>query len=199
MSDHNDPENGDIDTGDGLPEDEFFLDDAEAPLDEDETSEAERIARLEEELALTKDRMLRLAADLENTRRRAEKEKTEATQYGISRFARDLLSVADNFQRALDAVPAGDQEFPAENLAGFVNGIRMTEKELISVFERNGVKRISPRGEKFDPHLHQAIAHVPGTNGEPEGHVVDVAQPGFVLGERVLRAAMVTVSSGPAS
>ncbi|NHK28020.1 nucleotide exchange factor GrpE [Parvularcula flava] len=202
MSDRNDLENDDLENEPGLLDDEdlgdeFGLGDPESMDlgDEDLTDEGSRAAQLEEELAATKDRMLRLAADLENTRRRAQKEKTEAAQYGISGFARDLLSVADNFQRALQSAPEEGAEVTAETMAGLINGIRMTEKELLSVFERNGVKRVFPEGEKFDPHLHQAIAHVPG-NGKPAGHVVDVAQPGFVLGERVLRAAMVTVSSG---
>lgn len=206
MSDRNDLENDDLENQPGLlddedlgegPGDEFGLGDPESMDlgDEDLTDEVSRAALLEEELAATKDRFLRLAADLENTRRRAQREKTEAAQYGISNFARDLLSVADNFQRALQSAPEEGTEVTAGTMAGLINGIRMTEKEMLSVFERHGVKRVFPEGEKFDPHLHQAIAQVPG-NGTPAGHVVDVAQPGFVLGERVLRAAMVTVSSG---
>lgn len=154
-----------------------------------------RIAELQAEVEQEKDRALRLAAELENTRRRADREKTEAAKYGISSFARDLLSVADNFARALELAPDDPSQMDAEGFKGLINGMRMTEKELMTVFERNGIQRISPAGEKFDPNIHQAIAQVPG-NGEPKDHVVDVAAPGFVIGDRVIRAAMVTVSTG---
>ncbi len=167
---------------------------AEEPSVEEITPE-QRVAQLESELELTKDRMLRLAADLENMRRRAQKEKNDAAQFGIKNFAHDLLSVADNFQRALETAPENVAEASSEAITGVLNGIRMTEKELLTVLERNGVQRVSPAGEPFDPNVHQAIAEVPG-NGEPKGHVVDVAQVGFTIGERVLRAAMVTVSTG---
>ncbi len=150
-----------------------------------------QILKLEEELNETKDRMLRLAAELENTRRRAEREKQEATKFGISAFARDMLAVADNFQRALAAAP----EEQDEALQSFINGIRLTEKEMMAALQRNKVERVDPAGDRFDPNLHQAIAEVPGT-GEPAGIIVDVVQPGFVIGERVLRPAMVTVSNG---
>ncbi len=154
-----------------------------------------RIAELQAEVEQEKDRGLRLAAELENTRRRADREKSEAAKYGISSFARDLLSVADNFSRALELAPENPADMDAEGFRGLINGLRMTEKELMTVFERNGIQRISPAGEKFDPNIHQAIAQVPG-NGEPRDHVVDVAAPGFVIGDRVIRAAMVTVSTG---
>lgn len=154
-----------------------------------------RIAELQAEIEQEKDRSLRLAAELENTRRRADREKTEAAKYGITSFARDLLSVADNFARALELAPEEPSQMDPEGFKGLINGLRMTEKELITVFERNGIQRISPAGEKFDPNVHQAIAQVPG-NGEPKDHVVDVAAPGFVIGDRVIRAAMVTVSTG---
>ena len=147
---------------------------------------------LQSENAELKDRLLRAVAEAENTRRRAEREKSEAAKYGIANFARDLLSVADNMARALDAAPEGGAD-PA--LKGLIDGIRMTERDLMSCFERHGIAQISPKGEKFDPNLHQAIAEVPGA-GEPTGVVVDVAQPGFKIGDRVLRAAMVTVSNG---
>ena len=154
-----------------------------------------RIAELQAEVEQEKDRALRLAAELENTRRRADREKSEAAKYGISSFARDLLSVADNFARALELAPENPADMDAEGFKGLINGMRMTEKELMTIFERNGIQRISPAGEKFDPNIHQAIAQVPG-NGEPKDHVVDVAAPGFVIGDRVIRAAMVTVSTG---
>ena len=147
------------------------------------------------ELNDLKERFLRLAAELENTRRRAEREKSDAGRYAIANFARDLLGVADNFERALHHAGGDDAPTSKEALSGIVSGLRMTEKELLSVLDRHGIKRVAPAGEKFDPNLHQAVAQVPNAS-IPSGHVVDVAQPGFTIGDRVLRAAMVTVSSG---
>jgi len=155
------------------------------------------IAALQDQVDQLNDRALRLAAELDNTRRRAEREKAEAAQYGIQKFARDLLGVADNFHRALQAAPPEGGEIDPASVPGLIVGVRMTEKELLSVFERHGVRRIEPKGEKFDPNLHQAIAEAPDPD-TPSGHVSDVAQPGFALGDRVLRAAMVVVSKGPA-
>lgn len=155
----------------------------------------ERIAELQADIDAQKEQLLRLAAELENTRRRADREKTDAAKYGITGFARDLLSVADNFSRALELAPEDPAEMTADGLKGLVNGMQMTEKELLTVFERHGVVRIVPKGERFDPNLHQAIAQVPG-NGEPKDTVVDVVAPGFMIGDRVIRAAMVTVSTG---
>ncbi len=175
-----------------LTEDDRAVADAiEAAAD----SEGEKSADQEQKISELNDRFLRLAAELENTRRRAEREKADAGRYAIANFARDLLGVTDNFERALQAAGGEDAPASAEVLSGIVSGLRMTEKELLSVLERHGVRRIFPAGEKFDPNLHQAVAQVPSAT-IPAGHVVDVAQPGFMIGDRVLRAAMVTVSSG---
>ncbi len=155
----------------------------------------------EQEISELNDRILRIAAELENTRRRAAREKVDAGRYAIAGFARDLLAVADNFDRALRAAGIDGDSLPegrSEAFMGLLSGIQMTEKELLSVLERHGVNRIDAAGEKFDPNLHQAVAQVPDAT-VPTGHVVDVAQPGFTIGERVLRAAMVTVSSGAAA
>jgi len=153
------------------------------------------LAEKDAQIAELNERFLRLAAELENTRRRAEREKTDAGKYAIKQLAGELVTVADNFDRALAAVPANQDEIGKEALDGLITGIRMTEKELLGILERYQVFRVFPKGERFDPNLHQAVAQVPG-NGIPSGHVVDVAQPGFVIGDRVLRAAMVTVSLG---
>ncbi len=154
-----------------------------------------------EEIAKMNDQLLRLAAELENTRRRSEREKADAGKYAIANFARDLIGVADNFERALRAAGVSGDQIPeghSDAFNGLVAGIQMTEKELLTTLQRHGVQKIEPAGDRFDPNLHQAVANVP--SGEiPKGHVVDVAQPGFTIGERVLRAAMVTVSSGGAS
>ena len=150
-----------------------------------------------EELAGLQDRVLRLTAELENTRRRSEREKIDAGKYAIANFARDLLSVADNFERALAAAPSpGDAS--EEALSSLLTGLRMTDSELSTVLQRHGVKKIDPKGEKFDPNLHQAVAQAP-SNDAPAGHVADVAQTGFTIGDRVLRAAMVVVSTGAAT
>lgn len=152
------------------------------------------LAEAQAEIDKLNDRVLRIAAELENTRRRAEREKADAGRYAISNFARDLIGVADNFERALRAADNG--ETGNDVVAGLVDGLRMTEKELLSVLDRHGVRRVAAEREKFDPNVHQAVAQIPHAE-IPAGHVVDVAQQGFTIGERVLRAAMVTVSSGP--
>ena len=155
---------------------------------------ADRLAIIEAENAELKDRLLRLAADLENTRKRSEREKIDAGKYAIANFARDLLSVADNFERALAAVPAQGEDMSPEAMESLVAGVRMTDTELLNALQRHGVKRLSPKGEKFDPNCHQAVAQAP--SDVPSGHVADVAQTGFMIGDRVLRAAMVVVSTG---
>jgi molecular chaperone GrpE len=158
---------------------------------ETETPDADAvIGGLQDEIQRLNDKTLRLAAELENTRRRAEREKIDAGKYAIANFARDLLSVADTFGRALAATPAVAEEA----VQIFVEGVRMTEKDLLAAFERHGVKRIEPKGEKFDPNLHMAVAQAPGS--APAGFVLDCAQPGYMIGDRVLRAAMVVVSTG---
>ncbi len=152
----------------------------------------EALAAAQAQIAELNDKVLRLAADLENTRRRAEREKDDASRYAIASFARDLIVVADNFERAFRAAENGGPEATA----ALIDGLKMTEKELLSVLERHGVRKVAAEQAKFDPNLHQAVAQVPHAE-IPSGHVVDVAQQGFTIGERVLRAAMVTVSSGP--
>lgn len=152
---------------------------------------------LRAEVAELNDRILRLAAEVENTRRRGEREKADAGRYAISNFARDLLTVADTFERALAAAPGKGEQATAETITSLLTGLKLTERELLSVLERNGVRRVYPKGEKFDPNLHQAVAQAPGS--APAGYVEEVAQPGFTIGDRVLRAAMVIVSTGPGS
>ncbi len=170
------------------------LAEAEAQAAEAAAEELKQPPTLEEENAALKDRLLRTMAELENTRRRAEKERAEASLYGITKFARDMLSVADNLRRAIDAVPAEVRETD-EAVQNLLNGVELTEKELLSGLEKNGVKPVNPKGEKFNAHFHQAMAEVPGT-GQPAGTVVDVVQTGYMIGERLLRPAMVTVAKG---
>jgi len=139
-----------------------------------------------------KEQVLRYAAEAENTKRRAEREANDARAYAIQKFARDLLGVADNFDRAMTAAPADHPDAPVKN---FVVGIEMTAKELLGAFERNGLKKIDPaKGEKFDPHKHQAMMEQPGTDVAPGG-VVQVLQPGYELLGRLVRPAMVVVAA----
>ncbi len=152
---------------------------------------------LRAEVSSLNDKILRLAAELENTRRRAEREKLDAGRYAIAAFARDLLTVVDAFERAIASAPNDKGSATIDSLFAIVEGVKLSEASMIAVLERHGVKRISPKGEKFDPNLHQAVAQAPGDVAA--GHVLDVAQPGFIIGDRVLRAAMVVVSTGPAA
>lgn len=171
------------------------------PENVDEGGDGESDGEASAKIAKLNDQLLRLAAELENTRRRGEREKREAGQYAIAGFARDLIGVADNFERAMQAAGVSGDDIPegrSDAFKSLVDGIQLVEKEMITALHRHGVKKVEPAGERFDPNLHQAVANVPSST-IPKGHVVDVAQPGFTIGERVLRAAMVTVSSGQPS
>jgi molecular chaperone GrpE len=140
-----------------------------------------------------KDQRLRALAELENVRRRAEREKQDASAYAVTRFARDMLQVADNFGRALAACPADKRETADPQVKAVIEGIEVTERQLLSTLEGHGVKIIDTSDGKFDPNLHQAVAEVPG-EGKPAGTIVHVVQTGFKIGERLLRPAMVTVA-----
>lgn len=151
------------------------------------------VAQLAAENAELKDRLLRALADTENLRKRAEREKAEATLYAASNFARDLLSVPDNLARALAAMPAEMRAKADEATKKLIEGIEVTERELLNTLQRHGIRRIDPRGEKFDPHFHQAMFELPAGEHAP-GTVVQVVQPGYAIGERCLRPAMVGVA-----
>ena len=154
-----------------------------------------RIATLEAENQALKDRVLRTMAEMENLRRRTEKEKADASLYGITKFARDMLNVADNLTRALDAVPQEARTGADEALKGLIEGVELTERDMMQQLERHGVKRISPKGEKFDPNFHQAMFEAPNP-ALPNNTVMEVIQDGYVIGERVLRPALVGVAKG---
>ncbi len=159
---------------------------------DDETPE-QAVERLSAEVEMWRDQALRAKAEAENTRRRAERELNDGKAYAISRFARDLLGVADNLQRALMAAPAEDADPMLKNYA---MGVELTEKELIAAFERNGVKRIHPlAGDKFDPNMHQAMSEQPAPEGVSPGAVAQTLQTGYELFGRVLRPAMVIVAA----
>jgi molecular chaperone GrpE len=155
-------------------------------------ADADTFEALRAETAALKEQVLRYAAEAENTRRRAERETNDARAYAIQKFARDLLGVADNLARALAAQPA-DAADPA--VKNFIVGVEMTEKELQTAFERNGLKKIDPaKGEKFDPHKHQAMMEQPNSE-VPPGAVIQVLQTGYELLGRLVRPAMVVVSA----
>ncbi|MBW0005694.1 MAG: nucleotide exchange factor GrpE [Hyphomicrobiales bacterium] len=154
----------------------------------------EAAAKLEQEKAELKDKLLRALAEMENLRRRTEKEVADTRAYAISAFARDILSVADNLRRALEAVPEEARKANGA-LSGLIEGVELTERELAKVLERHGVRKLDPAGEKFDPNLHQAMFEAPHDN-LVKGQVHTVVQPGYAIGERVLRPALVGVSSG---
>ena len=158
-----------------------------------ESAPAAPQAELETQLAEMRDKMLRAMAETENTRRRAEREKQDASQYAIARFARDMLSIADNFGRALAAAPKELLETADPQIKAVIDGVEVTERQLLATMERYGVKLIDTTDAKFDPNLHQAIAEVPG-EGKPPGSIVNVVQTGYMIGERLLRPAMVTVA-----
>jgi len=158
-------------------------------------AEADPIAVLEAEKADLKDKLLRLMADMENLRRRTAREITDARTYAVTNFARDMLNVADNVRRAIESVPEEDRSAAEGSFKGLIEGIDLTERDLLKNLERHGVKQLDPQGQKFDPNLHQAMFEIP--NAEvPNGTVLQVVQSGYVIGDRVLRPALVGVSRG---
>ena len=148
---------------------------------------------LKTENAELKDQRLRALAEMENVRRIAAREKSEASQYAVTKFARDMLGIADNFARALAACSAAVREAADPQIKAVLDGVEATDRQLISTLEQHGVKLIDTSDGKFDPNFHQAIAEVPG-NGKPPGSIVDVVQTGYRIGDRLLRPAMVTVA-----
>jgi molecular chaperone GrpE len=157
--------------------------------------EAGSVDALAKEAADARDRMLRTLAEMENLRKRTSREVTDARTYGITGFARDVLDIADNLQRALDAVPAEARDSADPGLKALIEGVELTERSLLNTLEKNGVKKFDPAGGKFDPNFQQAMFEVPDPS-VPAGTVVQVMQAGYMIGERVLRPALVGVSKG---
>lgn len=156
---------------------------------------AELVETLARESAENKDKLLRALAEMENLRRRTERQVADARDYSIASFARDVLAVADNMHRALTAI---GPELRASADAGFktlLEGVELTERELLKVLEKNGISRFEPQGEKFDPNVHQAMFELPDPS-VPAGTIAQVVQPGYMIGERVLRPALVGVAKG---
>ena len=174
------------------PEDESATDEANSA----EQPEDDQVASLMEEAADLKERLLRTMADMENLRKRSEREKAEATLYAATSFARDLLSVADSLDRALQSIPEEGRDTLDEATRNLLAGIEVTHKEFINVLSRHGIARIEPMGGKFDPHFHQAMFEVPDASSPP-GTVVQVMQAGYTIGERCLRPALVGVAKPP--
>ena len=168
---------------------------AETSASTDEAKIAALVEALSRESAENKDKLLRTLAEMENLRRRTDREVADARLYGISNFARDILAVADNMDRALAALDAELREKADAGLKALLDGVELTERELLKVLEKHGVKKFEPLGEKFDPNLHQAMFELPDPS-RPAGTVAQVIQPGYMIGERVLRPALVAVAKG---
>lgn len=162
---------------------------------EAEPSEEDVLMRLAAENEELKDRALRLAAEMENLRRRTQRDVADAKSYSIATFARDMLSVSDNLQRALEAIPEEAKKRGDAGFKALIDGVEMTERDMLGALERHGVRRLSPEGEKFDPNFHQAMFEVPNPE-VPANTVVQVVQTGYAIGDRVLRPAMVGVAKG---
>jgi molecular chaperone GrpE len=158
--------------------------------------EAGRIAALEAEVSDLKDRLLRTLAEMENLRRRTEREMADSKQYAVTSFARDMLTVSDNLRRAIAAVPADSRGVGDKALDALIEGVEVTERGLEQTLTKFGVRQIAPKGEKFNPALHQAMYEVPSDELAP-GTVAEVIQVGYVIGERVLRPAFVAVAKAP--
>ncbi len=163
-------------------------------------TEREKIAALVETLAREnaehKDRVLRTLAEMENLRKRTDREVSDMRQYGIASFARDVLAVADNMERALEALDAELRETANPGVKALLDGVELTERELLKVLDKHGVKKFEPqKGDKFDPNLHQAMYELPDPS-QPAGTVAQVVQPGYMIGERMLRPALVGVAKG---
>jgi molecular chaperone GrpE len=155
------------------------------------------VETLQKEAAEARDRMLRTLAEMENLRKRTAKEVADSKLYGVTGFARDVLDIADNLQRALDAVPAEARATADPGLIALIEGVELTERSLLSALEKHGVKKFDPSGQKFDPNFQQAMYEVPDAS-VPAGTVVQVMQAGYTIGDRVLRPALVGVAKGGA-
>ena len=147
------------------------------------------------ENAELRDRLLRTLAEMENLRKRTEREVADARTYGISSFARDILGVADNMHRALEALDAELRENANDSTKALLDGVELTERALMNALEKQGVKRFEPTGQKFDPNRHQAMFEKEDPS-VPSGTIVQVMQAGYVIGDRVLRPAMVAIAKG---
>lgn len=181
------------------PDAEIVEDGIETAATEDntaeQTNEPDPVELLKAENSDLRDKFLRLAAEMDNLRRRTDRDVKDAKSYSVAGFARDMLAVSDNLRRALEAIPEELKTNAEAGIAGLIEGVEMTERSMLSTLERHGVKKIDAEGEKFDPNFHQAMFEIPNTT-VPNNTVVQVVQAGFTIGERVLRPAMVGVAKG---
>ncbi|MBU99750.1 MAG: nucleotide exchange factor GrpE [Rhodospirillaceae bacterium] len=192
-------ENKDVKLDEGTVEEETSLEEAVELQNDDEGEVKESSSSLDEleaKILELKDQLLRTVADSENLRKRLEREKEQTRKFGIANFAKDLLSIADNLGRALDAAP-NNEDVKDQAIENLVLGIQMTEQELQKAFDNNNIRKIDPLGEKFDYNFHQAMFEVEETDQEP-GTVVQVLQPGYAIDDRILRPAMVGVAANKA-
>jgi molecular chaperone GrpE len=166
-----------------------------AEMPESPSAAPDPTAELAKEAAELKDRLLRTLAEMENLRRRTEREVADARVYGVTNFARDIVGVADSMERAMKALDDGLREKADDGVKALLDGVELTERELLKVLEKHGVTKLEPAGQKFDPNMHQAMFEMPDPS-VPAGMVTQVVQPGYKIGERVLRPAMVGVSKG---
>jgi molecular chaperone GrpE len=179
---------------DTKPSGPFVYPDTGDPTDAAST-EPDPVAALVKEAADLKDRLLRTLAEMENLRRRTEREIADSRQYAVASFARDLLGVSDNMSRALDVLSADLRDQADPVVKSHIEGVELTERELIKVMEKHGIRKFDPKGQKFDPNLHQAMLEIPDAS-VPAGTVVQVMQSGYMIGDRILRPAMVGVAKG---
>jgi len=165
----------------------------EAQLASDDAPQEQAPIDPADQMAELNDKLLRALAELENTRRRAERDRIDAQQYGMMRFGRDMLSVADNLGRALAALPEESRADLPKNVAALIEGVAATERDLLATFERHQISPITPLGEKFDPNFHEAMFEAPGT-GQAAGTIIEVIEAGYRIGDRLLRPARVGVA-----
>lgn len=192
-------ENKDVKLDEGTVEEETSLEETVELQNDDEgevNEPSSSVDELESKILELKDQLLRTVADSENLRKRLEREKEQTRKFGIANFAKDLLSIADNLGRALDAAP-NKEDVEDQAIENLVLGIQMTEQELQKAFDNNNIRKIDPLGEKFDYNFHQAMFEVEETDQEP-GIVVQVLQPGYAIDDRILRPAMVGVAANKA-
>ena len=163
---------------------------------EQEPEEETPLTEAEREISELKDKLLRSLADMENLRRRAQRDREEATKFGMTSFARDMLAVSDNLGRAIASLPEGDE--PASNeVTAFVEGVELTQRTLLNTLEQHGIEKIEPEGEKFDPQFHEAMFELPSADVDP-GTVVQVLESGYLIHGRLLRPARVAVAKAAA-
>lgn len=193
-------ENKPVPENDNAPEETLTKEQLEAAADAlldgdigEDAFEMDTYEELATENADLKDRVLRAMAETENLRKRGEREKAEATLYAATNFARDLLSVSDSMGKALEMMPDDARKNADEATRNLIEGIELTRRELLNSFQKHGIAEVDPLDEKFDPHYHQAMFEVPGSD-KPNGTVVQVVQTGFKIGERILRPALVGVA-----